>query len=199
MPGNIADFPQQGSYGGYFALAGSGREEPMSTHSDHYMTNFAYGRAAYSKGATFLSQLRYVIGEENVAKGLHTYYNTWKFKHPNPNDFIRVMEKESGLELDWFKEYFFQSTDNPDYAIESVSSEGKKKTKIKLEKVGRMPMPIDVVVTYADDEKELFHIPLVIMRGEKKQEFSDMKFTVLNDWAWVNPDFEFEKFRQSLF
>ncbi|MEM1121493.1 MAG: M1 family metallopeptidase, partial [Bacteroidota bacterium] len=78
LPGKAVDFPQQGSYGGYFALAGSGREEPMTTHADHYMTNFAYGRAAYSKGATFLSQLRYVIGEENVAQGLLTYFDTWK-------------------------------------------------------------------------------------------------------------------------
>jgi hypothetical protein len=53
LPGTPNDFPQQGSYGGYFALAASGKEEPMTTHSDHYKTNFAYGQAAYSKGATF--------------------------------------------------------------------------------------------------------------------------------------------------
>jgi len=121
IPGDPVTFPQKGSYGGYFALANSGREEPMTTHSDHYMTNFAYGRAAYSKGATFLSQLRYVIGKENVAKGLLTYYNTWKFKHPNINDFIRIMEKQSGIELDWYKEYFVNSTQQIDYAITGVN------------------------------------------------------------------------------
>lgn len=48
---------QSGNYAGYFALAKSGVEEPMSTHSDHYNTNLAYGNAAYSKGAVFLAQL----------------------------------------------------------------------------------------------------------------------------------------------
>ncbi|MFX6803662.1 hypothetical protein ABTH20_19595, partial [Acinetobacter baumannii] len=54
---------QSGNYAGYFALAKSGVEEPMSTHSDHYNTNLAYGNAAYSKGAVFLAQLGYIISD----------------------------------------------------------------------------------------------------------------------------------------
>ncbi len=189
LPGNPTDFAQQGSYGGYFALAGSGREEPMSTHSDHYTTNFAYGRAAYSKGATFLSQLRYVIGEENVAKGLHTYFNTWKFKHPNVNDFIRIMEKQSGLELDWYKEYFVNTTQQIDYGITGVTDTNGKTTVI-LNKVGGMPMPLDVVVKYADGSMETFYIPLQIMRGEKPA-VDGQKRTLVKDWPWTHPYFQF--------
>ena len=51
-------------------------------------------------------------------------------------------------------------------------------------------MPIDLVVTYKDGSEELFYIPLVIMRGGKNQEFADKKFTIAEDWAWVNPDYE---------
>ncbi len=189
LPGKPADFAQQGSYGGYFALAGSGREEPMTTHSDHYTTNFAYGRAAYSKGATFLSQLRYVIGEENVAKGLQTYYNTWKFKHPNLNDFIRIMEKQSGLELDWYKEYFVHTTQQIDYGITGVN-ETNGKTTVILNKVGGMPMPLDVVVKYVDGSMETFYIPLQIMRGEKPA-IEGQKRTLVKDWPWTHPYFQF--------
>ena len=35
---------------------------------------------------------------------------------PNANDYIRIMEKRSGLELDWYKEYFVNTTHSPDYA-----------------------------------------------------------------------------------
>ncbi len=189
LPGDPATFPQSGSYNGYFALAGSGREEPMTTHSDHYTTNFAYGRAAYSKGATFLSQLQYVIGKENVAKGLKTYYNTWKFKHPNVNDFIRIMEKQSGIELDWYKEYFVNTTQQIDYGITGVN-ELDGKTTVILNKVGGMPMPIDVVVKYADESSETFYIPLRIMRGEKPEE-DGVKRTLLPDWKWTHPYYQF--------
>lgn len=189
MPGEVADFPQQGSYGGYFALANSGREEPMSTHADHYVTNFAYGRAAYSKGATFLSQLRYVIGEENVAAGLLTYFDKWKFKHPNPNDFIRIMEKQSGLELDWYKEYFVNTTQVIDYGIAGVN-ELEGKTTVILNKIGGMPMPLDVAVKYADGSTEYFYIPLEIMRGEKPV-VEGQKRTVVRDWPWTHPYYQF--------
>ncbi len=50
-------------------------------------------------GTVFLHQLKYIISEETFYKGMRTYYNSWKFKHPEPNDFIRVMEKASGLQI----------------------------------------------------------------------------------------------------
>ena len=190
LPGTPRDFPQQGSYGGYFAIANSGKEEPMSTHSDHYVTNFAYGRAAYSKGATLLSQLRYVIGEENVDKGLLTYFDTWKFKHPNANDFIRIMEKQSGIELDWYKEYFVNTTHQIDYGVAGVN-ELNGKTTVILNKIGKMPMPLDVHVEYADGSSEVFYIPLRIMRGEKPAQ-EGVKWTVIQDWPWTHPYYQFE-------
>jgi len=45
-------------------------------------------------------------------KILLEYYREWKFKHPNANDFIRVAEKVSGIELQWYKEYWINSTKN---------------------------------------------------------------------------------------
>jgi len=184
------DNPQSGNYRGYYALAASGYEEPMSTHADHYVTNFAYGRAAYSKGATFLGQLRYIMGEEVFYPAMRTYFDEWKFKHPNDNDFIRIMEKASGLELDWYKEYFVYSTKQIDYGIKSVL-EKDGKSFITLEKIGEMPMPLEVSITYNDGSSELLYIPLRIMRGEKSFP-KETKANVLADWPWVFPTYTFE-------
>jgi hypothetical protein len=181
--------PQADSYEGYYALANSGKEEPLSTHADHFNTNFGYGLAAYSKGSVFLNQLGYVIGQKNLNEGLLKYYNAWRFKHPNINDFIRIMELQSDLELDWYKEYFVNSTHTIDYGIDSVSTVGKN-TKIFLHRIGKMPMPIDVLVEYNDGKKEVLYIPLELMRGEKVEEpelYPDIKRKNLADWEWVNP------------
>ena len=178
---------QSGAYSGYFNLVQSGLEEPMTTHSDHYHTNQAYGSAAYSKGAVFLSQLSYIIGQATFDQGMRRDFNTWKFKHPDANDFARVMEKESGIELDWYLEYFVNSTRTIDYAIESVGEENQQ-TYVRLHKVGLMPMPLDVVVTYQDDSQELFYIPLGMMWGEKENE-TDLSRTVLADWPWTFPTY----------
>jgi hypothetical protein len=54
-----------------------------------------------------------------------------------------------------------------------------------------MPMPIDLSVEYTDGTKENFYIPLRMMNFEKGNPNSNIKRTVLKDWAWAYPTFEF--------
>ncbi len=173
---------------GYVALAKSGVEEAMSTHSDHFDLNRAYSASAYGKGSVWMSQMGYVIGEEARDNALIEYFDTWKFRHPNPNDLVRVFEKVSGLELDWYNEYFVFGTKQIDYGIQSVLKEDNK-TRVTLEKVGKMPMPMDMVVTYKDGTKEVHYAALRMMRGEKKAETNDKRI-VHPDWPWTNPNYE---------
>jgi hypothetical protein len=185
-----ADNPFASTYRGYQNLVESTKEEPLSTHADHYSTNYAYSMASYVKGSVFLNQLEYVIGKENLAKGLLRYFNTWKFKHPNPNDFIRVMEKQSGLELDWYKEDWVNTTNTIDYAIKSVEQSDGAHTKISIDRLGKMAMPLDILVTYTNGTQELFYAPLESMRGEKPVE-NTRKRTLLPNHRWVDPVYEF--------
>ncbi|MEM6345434.1 MAG: M1 family metallopeptidase [Bacteroidota bacterium] len=179
--------PHAGSYIGYLNLVESGFEEPSSTHADHYNRNRAYGTASYSKGAICLHQLGYVIGEETLMRGMRRYFETWKFKHPTPTDFKRVMEKESGMQLDWYFEYWINSTKTIDYGFEL---EGQSLT---LKREGLMPMPIDVVVTYKDGSQVYYYIPMVIMRGEKNENwYGSAERTLLEDWPWVNPTYNIQ-------
>ncbi|MEA3426743.1 MAG: M1 family metallopeptidase [Bacteroidota bacterium] len=186
---NSKDFWYTGSYRGYFALAKSGYEEPASTHADHYNTNYAYASASYSKGALFLSQLGYIVSDSVRDKILLAYYNQWRFKHPNPNDFVRVAEKQSGMELDWFKEYWINSTKTIDYGVGDIAvKEGK--TMITIRRIGKMPMPVDVLLTFKDGSKELHYIPLNLMYGEKPAEDATPR-TVHEEWKWTHPEYSF--------
>lgn len=178
----------RGSYLGYFNLVKSGLQEPMSTLSDHFSTNRAYSTSAYGMGAMYLHQLRYIIGEDNFYKGMKAYYNAWKFRHPEPNDFLRVMEKTSGLQLKWFANYWINSTKRIDYGIKSVTAD-QKTTTIALERIGQLPMPIDLLVTYKDGSKELFYIPLNETFGNKPVEDKTIVRTDLDAWYWVNPSY----------
>ena len=175
---------------GYCRFALTGREEPLSTHSDHFATNTAFSIGSYVKGATFLQQVKYIVGEENFDKGMLQYFDQWKFKHPNANDFIRVHEKISDLELDWFKEYFVYTTHTIDYGIYSVNNDNKN-TKVTIRKVGVMPMPLDVLVTYTNGTTEMFYIALDILRGEKPNENPKQKRTILPRWQWTNNSYDF--------
>lgn len=190
-------FVQEGSYAGYYRLVKSGFEEPMSTHADHYSTNYAYSAAAYSKGAVFLAQLGYLVGDKVRDKILLEYYRQWSFKHPTPNDFIRVAEKVSGIELDWYKEYWVNTTKTIDYAIDSLWEENGK-TNIRIKRVGEMPMPIDVQLTFKDSTKELHYIPLNLMYGQKPLESDTVPVMVHQEWRWTHPTYTFETNRKLL-
>ncbi|AXT57285.1 M1 family peptidase [Aquimarina sp. AD1] len=183
--------PMTGMYRGYFQLATSGIEQPQSTHADRYTRNGAYGASAYAKGAVFMAQLGYVIGEENLSKTIHRYFDEWKFKHPTPNDFKRIAEKVSGIQLDWYLTDWTQTTNTVDYGIKEVSEKGNT-TSITLERIGLMPMPVDLYIEYMDGTKESFYIPLRMMRKNKTNPFPKMNRTILSDWTWTHPNYSLE-------
>ncbi len=174
--------PHYGNYANYFGIVASGKQESQSTHVDRYVYESSSSMNAYSKGALFLSQLGYIIGEENRDKTIKKYYQDFKFKHPTPNDIMRTAEKVSGIQLDWYLNEWTQTTHTIDYGIKTIENKS-----ITLERIGRMPMPIDVSVTYKDGTKEGFYIPLRMMLGEKPT-----TATVLENWAWTHLTYTFK-------
>lgn len=178
----------QGSYSAYFALIDRGLQEPISQHADHYSTNQAYKIAAYAMGAVFLEQLKYIISEEIFYKGMRQYYNTWKFRHPEPIDFIRVMEKVSSLQLKWYMNYWVNTTKKIDYSISNVIG-NQGTTFVVLERVGEFPMPVDLLVKYKDGSQELFYIPTNETLGNKPVEDKTIQRLDLDAWPWVYPTY----------
>ena len=173
--------PNAGPYNSYNFMVKSGAEEVLTTHADRYNTNRGYSFASYGKGSMFLSQLEYIIGAENTAKGIKRYFTDFSFKHPTPNDVKRSMEKVSGIHLGWYLNEWTQTLHTIDYGVKSV--EGNK---ITLERIGQMPMPIDLEVTYIDGTKQSYNIPLRMMRGNKPT-----SATVIEDWGWGYPTYSF--------
>ncbi|MCI2228547.1 M1 family metallopeptidase [Polaribacter sp. MSW13] len=173
--------PNAGPYRGYNFMVKSGSEEVLTTHADRYQTNRGYSFASYGKGSMFLAQLEYIIGAENTAKGIKKYFKDFSFKHPTPNDIKRTMEKVSGIQLGWYLNEWIETLHTIDYGIKSV--EGKT---ITLERIGQMPMPIDLEVIYTDGTTQSFNIPLRMMRGNKPTAAK-----VIEDWGWAMPTYTF--------
>ena len=183
-------FPLQRSYDSYFYLVRSGKEQPQQTNANRYDYNLAYEISAYSKGSVFLSQLGYIIGEDKLSKTLKEYYRMHQFKHPVPNDFRRVAERISGIQLKWYLTDWTQTTNTIDYGIKSVKADGAQAL-INIERFGSMPMPLEVLVNFKDGSSEIHYIPISLMRGEKENPYS-VSWTVHKDWPWARLEYEFE-------
>ncbi|MBI3883908.1 MAG: M1 family metallopeptidase [Sphingobacteriales bacterium] len=189
--GNEKGFAQEEHYDAYYSFAHSSLQEPLTTHADHYETNIGSSYSSYYKGAVFLEQLGYIVGSAGRDSILLDYYKSWAFKHPNANDFIQVAEKRSGIKLDWYKEYWCNTVKTIDYKIDSVWQAGNV-TKIKLERIGEMPMPIDLQIIYKDGSTEMHYIPLNSMFGVKPNENSLQKRQEHEEWKWTHPTYIIE-------
>tara|TARA_B100000767_G_scaffold164444_1_gene154110 strand:- start:1349 stop:3160 length:1812 start_codon:yes stop_codon:yes gene_type:complete len=177
--------PHVGAYRNYVYIDTAGLREPLSTPADHFDFNMVYSINSYSAGSLFLNQLEYIVGAFAFDAGMKRYWSAWQFKHPTPEDFIRIMERVSGLELDWYLSYYVDQVKSVDYAITSVSPV-MNGVVISLARLGKFPMPIDLEVEYAGGRIERMTIPLISMYGSKK----GTDHVVQAPWAWTHPVYE---------
>ena len=185
--GKPSRYPHKSSYDRYYLLVNSGVEQAQTVHSDRYDYNFAYGASSYSKGSVFLSQLGYIIGKDNLDKTLKRYYEEFKFKHPTPNDFKRVAEKVSDMELEWYLNDWTRTDHKIDYGLDISSLQSDRI--ITLKRKARMPMPLDVEVSFSDGTKDMYYIPTDLMHGNKK--FSSNNIYYMQAWTWASPEYDF--------
>ena len=185
--GKPSRYPHKSSYDRYYLLVNSGVEQAQTVHSDRYDYNFAYGASSYSKGSVFLSQLGYIIGKDNLDKTLKRYYEEFKFKHPTPNDFKRVAEKVSDMELEWYLNDWTRTDHKIDYGLDISSLQTDRV--ITLKRKARMPMPLDVEVSFSDGTKDMYYIPTDLMHGNKK--FNSNNVYYMQPWTWASPEYDF--------
>lgn len=188
-------FPREGdphasSIPGYLRLLKDDGHEPPSVHADHFITNSAYGNTAYSFGEMFVHQLGAVVGERTLMNGLRRYYDVCGFKHPEPIDLERVLEKLSGVELDWYFDEWINTTRKLDYGVQSVLDTGGR-VRIVLQRHEEMLMPVDLRVDLRDGSVTHFHIPLSLMRGARPADGDREPSTALPAWQWTDPYYAF--------
>ena len=187
---NQSDDPFEDAYEGFFRMVKMGLHEPTITHSDRFATNHGYTATAYYKGLLFLTQLDYIMGNEALIKTLKRYYKEYAFKNPTPNDFIRIAEKVSGMQLQWFLNEFMETNHTADYAIDKVESKNNK-TEVTLKRLDRLPLPVDIWVTDKAGKVRYIYIPLRMTYAEKPNVYPAYERTVLSAWGWGNPTYTF--------
>jgi aminopeptidase N len=150
---------------GYLRFARSGQELPIMRWSNYYPAFGQFGVAAYRKPATLHAALRGLLGAETYDAALQDFVDTWAYKHPYPSDFFNTVERVSGRELDWFWYSWYYTTWTLDQSIAAVTATGDR-TDVRVEDLGKVPMPVRLTVTLTDGETLEREIPVdVWLRG----------------------------------
>ncbi len=142
----------------YASHAIPGEEQPLIDRPVEQRDLFWTG---YRKPALMMQMLReQVLGPARFDRAFRAYIRAWAFRHPTPADFFRTMRDESGVDLDWFWREWIYETARLDQAVDSVTRRPDGGSDIHLSNRGRMAMPLELGLTFADGTKRTVRLPV---------------------------------------
>ncbi len=114
-----------------------------TTSDDLTSANYLFG--AYEKPAVSLAILAKHLGQDKFEELMHKYFDTWKFKHPQPADFKKIWtdDAENVGDIKWLFDGLINSTDRVDYAITALHQD-EKYWKATVKNVGKVAVPFTV-------------------------------------------------------
>ncbi len=137
------------NYLAYLYNARKNLDQPINLPSEAY-TMINYGTIVYMKTAMEMNCLKEYLGETVFDSIMSKYFETWKFKHPQPKDFENVFRSNTNKNLDWFFNDVLTTNKKIDYKIVS-SKKGLCPTswtgdcfKVKIKNKGDIASPFSI-------------------------------------------------------
>ena len=122
--------------------------DPMAQNAYAYYSSGSYAGITYGKTASVLLTLEGIIGEDTMAKAMHTYFMKYRFTHPTKEDFLKTIEEVSGKDLHWYFNQAVYGSQVLDYEVLKVDSfpvdwyRGKEGQEIRQERQGQHGLSI---------------------------------------------------------
>ncbi|MDD5570402.1 MAG: M1 family metallopeptidase [Bacteroidales bacterium] len=126
----------------YLFTALTNNDQPLNLPSECY-TSINYGADIYFKGTIVMRYLMTYMGKENFDKAMQKYFEEWKYKHPSPEDFKKIITGNTDKNLDWFFNDLLGTTKKIDYKISSVKIKNDT-AEVKIKNKGKIASPFSI-------------------------------------------------------
>ncbi len=149
-----------------------------------------YGELTYQKTATWLRTLEGMLGRTLMDEVMQTYFIRWRFRHPNAQSFIDVVNevvprrlgRKLGPDMNWFFGQVLFGDQVCDYKLARLTNHDNSPATLRVDRLGDMQLPVEVLVHFENGRD-------VTLRWDGKgrsQTFTlNQKGRVL--WAQVDP------------
>ncbi len=149
---------RKGNLRGYGFSAGSDFDVPPMVRSS-FLRSPAYGIASYTRPQSAYIILLDLLGYDTFHHCMVEYMNRWKGKHPIPYDFFFTWNDASGQNLNWFWRPWFFEWGYPDLDVRQIVRDtSADRDLISIERIGNLPIPIHLKITYTDKSMETVHL-----------------------------------------
>lgn len=152
-----------------------------------------YGVLTYFKTATWLRTLDGLVGRSVMDEIMQTYFNRWKFKHPNAENFIAIVNEivakrlgtKYGPDMNWFFDQALYGDQVVDYRLASLRNRqqnGQQQSIITVERRADGRMPVDILVHFDNGREQLLY-----WDGKARQRTFTLTQNAKAVWAKVDP------------
>ena len=86
----------------YLTLIKIPMESPIDLPAQDYPDDDTYEKSVYIKAAIWIYIMEVYEGRKNLDKAFREYFEEWKFKHPYPEDFQKVLERSLGKSMNTY-------------------------------------------------------------------------------------------------
>ena len=125
----------------------------------------------YGKGEILLRTLQRLLGEAQFSEMIKSYARQWSFRHPKPEDFIRVLGEYAPPQITDFMRQALTSSEKMDYSIDEIHNrrippfQGHKgsvsklsdpetyESEVLVSRRGALTVPVDVLVILENGDK----------------------------------------------
>jgi Peptidase family M1 domain len=156
------------------SFIGVADRDAMAQKAYDYYSGGSYAGVTYGKTAVVLLTLEGIIGQDTMAKAMHTYFMKYRFTHPTKEDFLKTIEEVSGKDLRWYFNQAVYGSHVLDYEVLKIESApadwyAEKKDKkapkkdakddtvyqsyVSLHRKEEFVMPIEVEIKFDNGEK----------------------------------------------
>lgn len=115
-------------------------------------------RNSYQKGGWVLHMLRGVVGDEAFFAAIREYYDRYQNSVADSQDFQRVVEEETGVELDWFFEQWLHQPGYPVLGVDTAPSAADRGIRVTLSQLQgdyapRFRLPLQLEFRWGDESR----------------------------------------------
>ncbi len=175
------DFRWVMGYLGYQTRAITGDDQPINIPSEEFHEG-NYSSIVYGKTGIFTRYLQHYLGEDKMNEVMQDFYETWKFRHPSPDDFKASFTKHVEKDLSWFFDDVINDTKVADYGVGELNE-----NTVLIENYGTMSPPVELAF-YNNDNVEIERIWLEGFEGNKQVSLAEGTHRVVIDPDNYMPD-----------
>lgn len=119
-----------------YQLAATNNDQAIAQTSDNFK-EINYGLDVYYKTAGMMNWLEAYMEKQAFDAAMKDYFETWKFRHPYPEDFRSVLEKHTTKPLGWFFDEALRTDRLVDFSIKKVKTQENGLSVTVKNKTGR--------------------------------------------------------------